>query len=222
MKKWQPDLSPSEFQTVLQSPIHWGSCFLNFTVDPHKANEPSLNKDAWYIDEGGAYYVFIPWRKIEAGQTFGQAIRAHNTHMIIKNNIYSKHDSILDVGGYDGIWAWLFEASSKTILDVCEEALMRWAAIHADIVCQDAKYLSTLFQPDSFDVVFLLDVLEHMEEESAFACVEGAEKIAKYQVIVATPDGYQPFDDWKSILYPPPLHLRADVPCAELMAHKSG
>jgi len=134
------------------------------------------------------------------------------------DGIYHIHNSILDVGGYDGIWAWLFEAKTKVVLDICEEALFRWAAIHAIPICEDAGRMGMMQEDnESFDVVFLLDVLEHMEEESALACIEAAERMARYQVIVATPDGYQPFDDWESI-----VTEDSDVPCPELMVHKSG
>jgi len=213
---WNPDLSPMEFQKVLEAPIQWGMCFLHPPGEPHKALEPGLNPDAWYRDINGEYYIFIPWRKIASGTIFGQAIKAHGTHILVKNNIYPTHGSILDVGGYDGIWAWLFDAERKLVLDVCCEALERWAACHSKIMCEDARDLGRLI-PYNFDVVFLLDVLEHMEEESAFNAILAAERIAKRQVIVATPDGYQPFDDWESI-----VTKGSDVPCAELMAHKSG
>lgn len=215
---WQPDLTPLEFQIVLDSPILWGSCFLNPPVNPRRANE--LNPDAWYIDDRKEYYVFIPWKRItgpEGYKVFGQAIKAHDTHLLVKKYLHPQHDSILDVGGYDGIWAWLYGQGRRVVLDVCQEALERWAAIHAEIVCRDGKDIGKLFQPNEFDIVFLLDVLEHMKATSALACIKAAEKIAKHQVIVATPDGYQPFDDWQSMLTP-----GADIPCTELMAHKSG
>lgn len=179
-----------------------------------------LQDGAWFRDSEGIWWIRIPWRQYTAAggrKVFGQLIKAHDTHLKVMQGIHHIHNSILDVGGYDGIWAWLFEANHKTVIDICQEALERWAAIHAGILCQDAKDLSWLWADDTFDVVFLLDVLEHMEEDSALACVEAAERIAKYQVIVATPDGYQPFDDWESIITPD-----CDVPCPENMVHKSG
>ena len=207
--KWKPDLTPEEFQEVI-APTPEGYV---------RSTEQGLQDGAWFKDAKGEWYIRIPWRQYTPPggvKVFGQLIKAHDTHLKVMRGI-STHDLILDVGGYDGIWAWLFEATHKVVIDICCEALERWAAIHAGVVCQDAKDLSWLYADNSFDVVFLLDVVEHMEEESAFACIEAAEKIAKYQVIVATPDGYQPFDDWESI-----ITKGSDVPCAENMVHKSG
>lgn len=209
--KWQPDLTPEQFQEVIQS-------------DPHPVmmpwRQPGLQKGAWFHN-GIEPYVRIPWRRFpgpDSSKVFGQLIKAHGTHQLVMHSIHPAHNSILDIGGYDGIWAWLFAAEHKVVLDICQEALERWAAIHAtEIICEDGGNIGKLYKPDEFDVVFLLDVLEHMEEDSAFACVEAAERIARHQVLVATPDGYQPFDDWESI-----VTKDSDVPCAELMAHKSG
>lgn len=209
--KWPPDLTPEQFQEII-APTPDGY---------HRMTGEGLQDGAWFRDGEGTWHIRIPWRQYtapEGRKVFGQLIKAHDTHLKVMQGIYHVHDSILDVGGYDGIWAWLFAAEDvKVVLDICQEALERWAAIHAFPVRRDAKDLEWVYSPDAFDIVFLLDVLEHMEGESALACIEAAERIAKYQVIVATPDGYQPFDDWESI-----VTKGSDVPCPELMVHKSG
>jgi len=212
MKKWKPDLSPSEFQTVLQSETH-----------PHampRWEQPGLQSGAWYWD-GNDPFVRIPWRRFpgpDGTKIWGQCIKAHDTHLKIIKGIHPQHNSILDVGAYDGIWSWLFAAERKVALDVCQESLERWAAIHAtEIVCEDGGNIGKLYKPNEFDVVFLIDVLEHMKATSALKAIYAAEGIAKYQIVIATPDGWWPFDDWQSI-----VTEGSDVPCAELMAHKSG
>lgn len=210
MKKWVPDLTPEQFQEIIH-PTPTG--YMRYIA-------PGLQDGAWFKNGRDELCIRIPWRQYTAEdgrKVFGQIIKAHDTHLKVMDNIYRIHNSILDVGGYDGIWCWLFQAAEKDVIDICEEALFRWAAIHAYPICLDAKHIGCIFQPNSYDVVFLLDVLEHMEEESALAAIKGAEMVARYQVIVATPDGYQPFDDWESI-----VTKDSDVPCPELMAHKSG
>lgn len=216
MTTWHPDIDEYEFNRIMAITVPFGGW--------SKWTKAGLQDGAWFLDGGGTPHIRLPWKKalhpIFHTPTCpdGQCIKAHDTHLKVIENLCPQHDSILDVGGYDGIWAWLFAAQRKVVLDVCQEALERWAVIHAtEIVCEDARNLGKLFGPDEFDVVFLLDVLEHMKATSALACIKAAERIAKYQVIVATPDGYQRFDDWQSILTP-----GADVPCVELMAHKSG
>ena len=208
--QFKPDLSPAGFQQVLASS----------TYPPMELYlQTGLQEGAWYWD-GLEPYVRIPWRRFtgpDGTKLYGQCIKAHDTHLKIVRHIHPSHDSILDVGGYDGIWAWLFAARRKVVLDICQEALERWAAIHSEIICEDGGNIGKLYQENEFDVVFLIDVLEHMKATSALRAIRAAERIAKYQVVVATPDGWWPFDDWQSI-----ITKDSDVPCAELMAHKSG
>jgi len=221
MDRFQPDISQAEFERILS------------ITQPFAGWKPiddgHLQWGAWFEDENGTKNIRLPWKKAPKPITHeptcpdGQTIAAHDTHLKVLEGITHTHNSILDVGGYDGIWAWLFAAERKVVLDVCCEALERWAAVHADeIVCEDGKNIGKLFSENEFDVVLLADVLEHMHAPSALACILAAEKIARYQVVVATPDGWQPWDDWQSIINPPDALEPADVPCAELMAHKSG
>jgi hypothetical protein len=48
------------------------------------------------------------------------------------------------------------------------------------------------FGPRTFDVVLLLDVVEHMEKADALASIRAAESIARREVVVFTPDGFVP------------------------------
>ena len=73
------------------------------------------------------------------------------------------------------------------------EAKVPYAAVNADI-----RELEKLFLPKSFDLVLLLDILEHMEKEESLRLLDAAEKIARIAVIVETPKGYVPqnLDIW--------------------------
>lgn len=44
----------------------------------------------------------------------------------------------------------------------------------------------------SFDVVMLLDVIEHLEKSEALAAITGAERLARRMVILFTPEGFVP------------------------------
>jgi len=214
MTKWNPDIDEYEFNRIQAITVPYAGWRM-LTEDPFQYG-------AWFEDGGGTKHIRMPWKKARLPDGTptcpdGQTILAHNTHLQVLEYLHPHHDSILDVGGYDGIWAWLISAQRKVVLDICQEALERWAAIHSDIICADGRDLGKLFQKDEFDVVFLLDVLEHMRATSALKCLKAAEEIAKYQVMVATPDGWWPFDNYECIITP-----GADVPCVELMAHKSG
>lgn len=52
------------------------------------------------------------------------------------------------------------------------------------------------FADRSFDVVLMLDVVEHLEKDNALDLLREAERIARRLVIVFTPDGPCPQDHW--------------------------
>lgn len=52
------------------------------------------------------------------------------------------------------------------------------------------------FADGSFNVVLLLDVVEHLEKPAALRLIGEAERIARHTVIVFTPDGFVPQDGW--------------------------
>ena len=207
MTKYPPELTPLQFHRITTAPSD------NF----ERVHEPGLQEGAWLTGNGDYMHIHIPWSRALSFHG-GRVIRSHDTHHKVLKHICPVHDSILDVGGFDGIWAWLFAAEEKLILDTCCEALERWAIIHADIICADAGEIGGLFEEDEFDLILIMDALEHMEEESAYATIVAAEEIAKHQVIIAVPDGWVdfPVDGPQWGLIP------ADIPCREGMAHRSG
>jgi SAM-dependent methyltransferase len=73
------------------------------------------------------------------------------------------------------------------------ESRVPYAVINAD-----ALGLSTLFLPKSFDLVLLLDIVEHLEKTDALRLIEMAEQIARIAVVIETPKGYVPqnIDIW--------------------------
>lgn len=74
------------------------------------------------------------------------------------------------------------------------ESAVPYAAVNAN-----AMDLDKLFLPRSFDLVLLLDIVEHLEKEDALKLMSMAEEIARVAVIVETPKGYVPqnIDIWK-------------------------
>jgi GT2 family glycosyltransferase/SAM-dependent methyltransferase len=117
---------------------------------------------------------------------------------------------------------WVADKSAKTILDLAcgqgnpmvflkyrmnfeksvgvdlfepyiEEA--RKAKIHDKYIISDIRTVK--FPPKSFDIVLASHVVEHMPKKEAWQVVENMEKIAKKQVIIATPIGehYHPAVD---------------------------
>ena len=110
---------------------------------------------------------------------------------------------------------WIINGKAKTILDVgCGQGLpmelikmrmrpkytmgvdlfepyikeAKLKKIHNEYMLQDIKKLS--FPDKSFDVVIALQVLEHLTKEEAWQLLNRMEKIARKQVVVATPIGH--------------------------------
>lgn len=54
----------------------------------------------------------------------------------------------------------------------------------------DVRTILDRFGPDSFDAVVALDVIEHLEKEDGWALVEAMEVVARYRVVIFTPNGF--------------------------------
>ncbi len=112
------------------------------------------------------------------------------------------------------VW-WLLSKDSKTILDVgCGQGypMQMLKKVRPDLVAtgvdlfddylkvakQSGAYASVVksnvnslkFKPKSFDAVMCLQVVEHQTKKNALKLIADMEKIAKKQVIIATPLGY--------------------------------
>ena len=152
-----------------------------------------------------------------------------STQKIVREILHLHHDSILDVGGFTGHWAWLFRAKRKVVVDLCCEALEMAQVVADETHCMDAKDIGQKFGQGEFDVVFLIDILEHMEKGAGLNCLFAAEEIAKHQVIVASPVGYFKIDETHhpGIVTQEQEDLTRNpaivhTPCAELHFHRSG
>lgn len=68
------------------------------------------------------------------------------------------------------------------------------------------------FLDKSWDVVLLMDVIEHLTKEDGFKALDHVERIAKKCVIIDTPNGFIPQEGWDAW----------DLPHCDLQAHLSG
>ncbi len=62
--------------------------------------------------------------------------------------------------------------------------------VHNEYVLADITDLS--FEPDSFDAVVLIEVLEHLAKEEGRALLEKVENWAKKKIVITMPNGYLP------------------------------
>lgn len=182
-------------------------------------DEEPLEPGAWWVSPLNQIIVRFPFEDAEISET--------STQGIVRANLHSHHDSILDVGGFNGHWIWLFRAKRKVVVDLCCEVLEQAKVVADEVYCMNAKDIGDKFEENEFDIVFLIDILEHMYFEDGYRCLLAAEKIAKYQVIVASPLGYFKIDE----TYHPGIELEnkpelwpliTPTPCAELLYHHSG
>tara|TARA_R110000824_G_scaffold328069_4_gene514902 strand:- start:767 stop:1348 length:582 start_codon:yes stop_codon:yes gene_type:complete len=69
-------------------------------------------------------------------------------------------------------------------------------AIESDVpyvvIKADARQFDGLFLDNSFDVVYALDIIEHLEKEDALSLIRQCKRICRKAVIIETPNGYVP------------------------------
>jgi SAM-dependent methyltransferase len=122
----------------------------------------------------------------------------------------SRTKTVLDVGcgqGYPMQMLKMLRPVKATGVDLFEEYLKeaRKLKLYDKLVVSDVRKLP--FPAKSFDSVICLQVIEHQTKKDGLKLLKDLEKIARYQVIIATPIGY--FD-------------HPDMDDNELQRHKSG
>ncbi len=104
-------------------------------------------------------------------------------------------DSLLDVGCGRASPIGRLRLRTFTLgLDIFPDALAesRTAGIHDDYRFGDALRLDEHFGPRSFDVVVALDLIEHFTDVQGLQLLEMMERVARYRVVVFTPNGFVP------------------------------
>lgn len=101
--------------------------------------------------------------------------------------------SILDVACGLSLKSKFLPARIRVGVDIHEEYFKH---IEADVpyvtLKLDVRELGRVFQPQSFDLVLALDIIEHLEKAEALALIADCERIARDAVILETPLGYVP------------------------------
>ena len=60
------------------------------------------------------------------------------------------------------------------------------------VIKHDVRFLGDIMIEDSFDVVYAIDILEHVTKKESEKLIEDCKRIAKKAVIIETPNGYVP------------------------------
>ncbi len=99
--------------------------------------------------------------------------------------------SVLDVGCGLALKSQYIAADIRVGLDLWRPYLERIDAVVPYVTIQaDAMQIDALFLPRSFDLVLLLDIVEHLDKPEALALIAKAEAIARRAVVIETPRGF--------------------------------
>lgn len=69
----------------------------------------------------------------------------------------------------------------------------------AKTVCSDARAYIENAADNSFDIVSIIDGIEHMSKEDGLAVIKNSKRVARKQVLIFTPEGYlknEPHNAW--------------------------
>ena len=119
-------------------------------------------------------------------------------HRTIRTNL--EKGSVLDLGCGKG-WTWRFcrlsprsNVSLTAGADIFQPYLeyCRAKGCYQELICCDARSLP--FKSHSFDVVLVLQLIEHFNKEEGMCLIKEAERIARKQVILGTPVGFLKLD----------------------------
>ena len=104
--------------------------------------------------------------------------------------------NILDVGIGYGFWGWVVKAwkAGKCQLTGVEInyhyiSLQDNLSIYDEIIPMDIRTGLTIFEDNSFDVIMMSHVIEHIEKKTAFKVIEQLKRICRGRLIILCPEG---------------------------------
>jgi predicted TPR repeat methyltransferase len=107
--------------------------------------------------------------------------------------------TVLDVACGLSLKSQYIDADIRVGVDIYRPYLQKIeASVPFATVLHDVRKLDEVFVEKSYDLVLMLDIIEHLEKDESLALIETASRIAKVAVIVETPEGYIPqnIDIW--------------------------
>jgi hypothetical protein len=103
------------------------------------------------------------------------------------------HSSVLDLGCGRGTWTTIVDCPIRVGADLHRPYLeAREGPVSFIPLCLDIRQAAAFFLPETFAVVTLLDVIEHLTKPDGLALLDAAEMIAGRRVVIFTPRGLFP------------------------------
>lgn len=87
-----------------------------------------------------------------------------------------------------------FRGVDITCFDIFAPYLKECRRYGFDTVKGDVRRIDTHFSRKSFDIVWLIDVIEHLTKKEGFILLAHLDQIARKQIIISTPLGWYPQD----------------------------
>lgn len=123
---------------------------------------------------------------------------ANNVQALFERwNLYptGQIETVLDVGCGLSLKSQYLDAQVRVGVEIHRPFIERIdATVPYAVVNANALDIDRLFLPKSFDLVLILDVVEHLEKADAWRLIDMAEAIARVAVIIETPRGFVPQD----------------------------
>jgi hypothetical protein len=117
-------------------------------------------------------------------------------HEILKrNNLwpFGPINSVLDVACGLSLKSKFLEPKIIVGVDIYSQYFQKIeCSIPYTVIKYDVRHLLDIFQPRSFEVVYALDIIEHLEKHESLSLIEQCKIIATKAVVVETPLGYIP------------------------------
>jgi len=106
---------------------------------------------------------------------------------------YNELDGVLDVACGLSLKSQYLDCTFRVGVDI-HEPYLRAIECHSRyaVLKYDVRRLNEIFMENSFDAVYALDIIEHLEKEESLDLIAQCKKIAKRAVVIETPEGYIP------------------------------
>lgn len=101
------------------------------------------------------------------------------------NGLLSPNDYVLDIGCGTKEIARALKCTSVTTLDA-------WKPFNPDIWCDLTEIKQLPCENDSYDVILMTDVIEHLPKERGFYILREAKRVTRKYIIVFTPLWWDP------------------------------